>query len=74
MWSAGRRRQSTAPWTRRTQRVAWIVGDNKNTVGETGLYNLTKDKAPALIHIGKDKTQQWLLVRLKQPDEAAGEK
>jgi hypothetical protein len=52
---------------KRTQRVAWTVGDNKITVGETGIYNLTKDEAPVLIHIGKDKTQQWMLVRLKQP-------
>ena len=51
---------------KKTQRVAWTVGDNKNTVGETGLYNLTQNEAPALIHIGKDKTQQWMLVRLKQ--------
>ena len=54
---------------KKTQRVAWTVGNNKNTVGETGLYNLTQDEAPALIHIGKDKTQQWLLVRLKQPEQ-----
>ncbi len=59
---------------KKTQRVAWTVGDNKQTVGETGLYNLTKDESPALIHIGKDKTQQWTLVRLKQPDQAGGEK
>jgi hypothetical protein len=52
---------------RKTQRVAWTVGENKHTVGETGLYNLTQDEAPALIHIGKDKTQQWTLVRLQQP-------
>ena len=52
----------------KTQRVAWIVGENKRTVGETGLYNLTRDESPALIHIGKDKTQQWTLVRLKQPE------
>jgi hypothetical protein len=49
-----------------TQRVAWTVGDNKSAVGEAGLYNLTQDQAPAVIHIGPDKTQQWLLVRLKQ--------
>ena len=55
---------------KKTQRVAWTVGKNKNTVCETGLYNLTQDEAPALIHIGKDKTQQWLLVRLKQPELA----
>ena len=57
-----------------TQRVAWTVGDNKRTVGETGLYNLTQDEAPALIHIGKDKTQQWTLVRLKQPEQDGGDK
>ena len=55
---------------KKTQRAAWTVGKNKNTVCETGLYNLTKDEAPALIHMGKDKTQQWLLVRLKQPEPA----
>jgi hypothetical protein len=54
---------------KKTQRVAWTVGANKSTVGETGLYNLTQDEAPALIHMGKDKTQQWLLVRLKQPSQ-----
>ena len=52
---------------KQTQRLAWTVGDNKTTVGETGIYNLTQDEAPALIHIRKDKTQQWTLVRLKQP-------
>jgi hypothetical protein len=55
---------------KKTQRIAWTVGDNKTTVGETGIYNLTKDESPALIHIGKDKTQQWTLVRLKQPEQA----
>jgi hypothetical protein len=51
-----------------SQRLAWTVGNNKMTVGETGIFNLTKDESPALIHIGKDKTQQWTLVRLKQPE------
>jgi hypothetical protein len=59
---------------KKTQRAAWTVGKNKNTVCETGLYNLTKDEAPALIHMGKDKTQQWLLVRLKQPGLTSSEK
>ena len=54
----------------KTQRVAWIVGNNKKNVGETGLANLTKAEAPALIHQGSDKTTQWLLVRLQQPDQA----
>lgn len=51
------------------QRVAFTVGDKKSTVFETGLYNLTKDEAPLLIHFGQDRTEQWLLVRLKQPDD-----
>ncbi|HWB12057.1 MAG TPA: hypothetical protein VG826_22720 [Pirellulales bacterium] len=50
------------------QRVAWTVGDDKQTIYETGLYNLTKDEAPALVHRGADNTEQWLLVRMKQPE------
>jgi len=57
---------------KKTQRVAFTVGDNTNNVVETGLYNLTKDEAPALIHFGKDRTEQWLLVRLKQPADSQG--
>jgi hypothetical protein len=56
---------------KKTQRVAFTVGDNKTSVIETGLYNLTKEEAPCLLHIGKDQTEQWLLVRLKQPEQAA---
>lgn len=50
---------------KKTQRVAWTVGDNKSTVFETGLNNLTQDQASALVHFGKDKTQEWLMVRLQ---------
>ena len=39
---------------KKTQRVSFTVGDNKTNVIETGLYNLTKDEAPALIHFGTD--------------------
>ena len=53
---------------KKTQRVAFTVGDNTTNVVETGLYNLTKDEAPALLHFGKDRTEQWLLVRLQNPD------
>lgn len=55
-----------------SQRAAWTVGDNANTVIETGLVNLTKDEAPALIHFGTKKTQEWLLVRMEDPDGDAG--
>ncbi|MEX2093541.1 MAG: protocadherin, partial [Pirellulales bacterium] len=53
-----------------TQRVAFTVGNKTSTILETGLYNLTKDEAPVLIHFGQDRTEQWLLVRLKNPDAA----
>lgn len=56
---------------KKTQRVAWTVGDNKTTIYDTGLYNLTKDQAPALVHMGKDKTQEWLMVRLTSKDQQA---
>jgi hypothetical protein len=55
-----------------TQRAAFTVGDNKTSVIETGIYNLTKDEAPCLVHIGKEKTEQWLLVRLTNPEATAG--
>ena len=51
----------------KTQRAAWTIGDKKTTVFETGIYNLTKDQTPVLVHFGKDKTQQWLLVRVEKP-------
>ncbi len=50
---------------KKTQRAAWTMGDNKSTVIDTGLANLTKDEGTALMHLGKDRTQEWLLVRLK---------
>ena len=32
-------------------------------------HNLTKDEAPALVHFGKDKTENWLLVRLNNDQQ-----
>jgi hypothetical protein len=51
----------------KSQRAAWTVGDKLDTVYETGISNLTRPEAPILVHIGKDRTQQWTLVRLQQP-------
>ena len=53
---------------KKTQRLAFTVGENTTNVMETGLYNLTKDEAPCLIHFGKGRTEQWLLVRLQNPE------
>lgn len=54
---------------KKTQRACWYIGDKKTTVFDTGIANLTKDKTPVLVHSGKDSTQQWLLIRLKKPDQ-----
>lgn len=54
---------------KKTQRAAWTFSDGKNTdiIMETGIFNLTQDQTEALVHFGKEKTQQWLMVRLDQP-------
>ena len=51
----------------KTRRKAWTVGDKKNTVLETGIFNLTKDETPVLVHFGDEKTQNWTMVRLEKP-------
>jgi hypothetical protein len=51
-----------------SQRAAWTIGENKNIVMETGVYNLTEDQTQVMVHFGKDKTQQWLMVRLEEPE------
>jgi hypothetical protein len=56
-----------------TQRVAFRIGGSDAFVAETGLYNLTQDEAPLLVHFGPDKTETWLLVRMEQPQDGAGE-
>ena len=54
---------------KKTQRAAWTVGDKKNVVYETGFANLSQNETTMLVHFGKDKTQQWTLVRMEQPKE-----
>jgi hypothetical protein len=51
------------------QLAAWTVGHDRETVYETGLYNLTKDESTALVHRGPDDTEQWLLVRMHSPEQ-----
>ncbi|HJZ90904.1 MAG TPA: hypothetical protein VKE40_08530, partial [Gemmataceae bacterium] len=51
---------------KKSQRAAWTIGKKNDRVFEAGVENLTKDDAPVLVHIGKDKTQQWMLVRVQQ--------
>ncbi len=64
---------TTSPVTgsvdKKEQRAAWTVGSNKEMVVETGLYNLTQETSTALVHYGPDHTQQFVLVRIKQPED-----
>ena len=57
---------------KKSQRAAWTFDDGKNAdvIMETGIFNLTQDQTEALVHFGKDKTQQCLMVRLNEPKEA----
>jgi hypothetical protein len=54
---------------KQSQRAAWTAKGKPRPLIETGLGNLTKDSAPALIHFADGQTQQWLLVRLPEPQE-----
>lgn len=56
----------------KSQRVAWHVGDVKETVYETGLSNLENDVASVFVHFGEDQTQTWLLVRMPSPEMPPG--
>jgi hypothetical protein len=51
-----------------TQRVSMKLQGNDQLVVETGLYNLTNDEAPVLVHFGADRQEGRLFIRLKQPE------
>jgi hypothetical protein len=55
---------------KKTQRAAWVLSGKKRPIMETGIFNLTKETAPALLHFEDGTTQQWLLVRMDEPKEA----
>jgi hypothetical protein len=54
---------------KKTQRAAWTVGDRKEPIYEVGFANLTKTETTMMVHFGKDRSQQWTLIRLEQPEE-----
>ena len=54
---------------KKTQRAAWVVKDKTSPIMETGIFNLTKEEAGALLHFADGQTQQWLLVRMEEPKE-----
>ena len=58
---------------KKTQDVAWRIGENKETVYATSLGNLTRDVSPITIHFADGQVQTWLMVRLPPPAEAGQE-
>ncbi len=53
----------------KTQRVAWSIGEKKSIVFEAGLQNLTQEQTTVLVHYGKERSQQMVLVRLEEAKE-----
>jgi hypothetical protein len=49
--------------------VAFRVGESEDIIVETGLYNLTQNEAPVLVHFGTDIVENYLLVRLESPEK-----
>jgi hypothetical protein len=57
---------------KKTQKLAWHVGDVTQTVYETGLSGFQGDVASVFVHFGEAQTQTWLLVRLPSPELPPG--
>lgn len=55
-----------------TQRMAFRLGNSETVVAETGVYNLTQEEAPVLIHFGMERTENYLLVRLQHAEDDEG--
>ena len=52
----------------KSQRAAWGVEGQKWPIMETGVSNLTEDDATALLHFENGETQQWLMIRMEDPN------
>lgn len=57
---------------KKSQRIAWHVGQATQTVYETGFSSLENDVASVFVHFGENSTQTWLLVRLPSPEIPPG--
>jgi len=53
-----------------SQRAAWGPVGKSWPIMETGIQNLTEEECPALLHFEDGSTQQWLMVRLEEPEAA----
>lgn len=51
---------------KKTGRAAWMIEGNSSVIYEAGISNLLHAQCSALVHKGKDKTEQWLMVKVDQ--------
>ena len=51
-------------------RAAWTIVGKDSPIMESGVANLTQDEASALLHFDDATTQQWLMVRLEEPQDS----
>jgi hypothetical protein len=68
--SAGRPLKGTLDQKSQRAAVGFADGQNPDVVLETGIYNLTQDEAPGLLHFGSAESIPILLVRLQPPAES----
>lgn len=51
-----------------TRQASWKLADTASApIATAGLYNLTENESPVRIHFSDGSSQDWLLVRLKEP-------
>jgi hypothetical protein len=54
---------------KKSQRAVWTVGDRKTPVFEAGIANLTRDETTMIVHYDKERSVQFSLVRVENPDK-----
>lgn len=52
-----------------TQRVALKLEGNDELIVETGLYNLTNDEVPVLVHFNAERQETRTFIRLQKPED-----
>lgn len=57
---------------KKSQRVALKIDGNDKVIIEVGLYNLTNDEVPVLVHLSKENRKDIMFVRLQDPEAKEG--
>jgi hypothetical protein len=64
----GKIRQLIGAIDSQSQRVALRFADNEKMILECGLWNLTQDSVPLLVHFDEKDSEQLTLIRLTKPE------